>query len=242
MRADNWEFKNRALIFGLIFGISFSMYVLDQQNSAAALSNWLGAARGIDQNLIARSLFVLASCLLVVAALIRTWASAYLNANVVYASEVKTESLVADGPYRHMRNPLYFANVLLAVGLGAMMSRIGFFVAIIAMLIFCYRLIFREEAELLASQGEPYRRYQDAVPRLWPTVRPRTASAGRRANWAEGFKAEFWCWGCAIAVAAFAITLNTPTFFAILGASVVVLWLSTWIIDKKTRGARPADP
>jgi hypothetical protein len=80
------------------------------------------------------------------------------------------------------------------------------------------------------------------VPRLWPAVRARTASAGRRANWAEGFKAEFWCWGCAIAIAAFAITLNTPTFFAILGASVIVLWLSTWVIDKKTRGARPADP
>jgi len=242
MRAINWEFKNRALVFGLIFGFSFSAYFLDRQNSAAALANWLGAARGIDSNFIARSLFVRAACLLVVAALIRTWASSYLHANVVYASEVKTASLVADGPYRHTRNPLYFANALLALGMGAMMSRIGFFVAIAAMLVFCYRLIFREESELLASQGEHYRRYKNAVPRLWPALHPRTASAGREGSWMEGFKAEFWCWGFAAAVAAFAITLNTTAFFVILGASVAVLWLSTLVIDKKTRGPRPADP
>jgi protein-S-isoprenylcysteine O-methyltransferase Ste14 len=242
MRATNWEFKNRAMVFGLIFGFSFSVYFLDQQNSAAALANWLGAARGLDSNLIARCLFVLAACLLVIAALIRTWASSYLNANVVYASEVKTESLVADGPYRHMRNPLYFANVLLALGMGAIMSRIGFFVAVFGMVVFCYRLIFREEAELQASQGEQYKRYQNAVPRLWPALQPRTASAGRQASWSAGFRAEFWCWGCAVAVAAFAITLNTTAFFAILAASVVVLWLSSLVIQKKMRGARPADP
>src|SRR5580698_10374363 len=169
MRATYWEFKNRALVFGLIFGFSYSAYVLDRQNSAAALANWLSAARGIDSDLIARCLFILAACLLVIAALIRTWASSYLNANVVYASEVKTESLVADGPYRHMRNPLYFANMLLALGMGAMMSRLGFFVAVIAMLVFCYRLILCEESDLQASQGEQYRRYRSAVPRLWPS-------------------------------------------------------------------------
>jgi|SRR5580700_2505676 protein-S-isoprenylcysteine O-methyltransferase Ste14 len=242
MRATNWEFKNRAMVFGLIFGISFSAYLLDQQNSVAALANWLGATRGTDANLIARSLFLAAACLLVIAGLVRTWASSYLNAKVVYASEVKTDSLVADGPYRRVRNPLYFGNILLAIGMGAMMSRIGFFVGILAMLVFCYRLIFREESDLLRSQGEQYRRYQQAVPRLWPAWRPRTASAGGLARWMDGFKAEFWCWGFAVSVAAFAITLNLPAFFVILGASVVVLWLSTLVIDKRTRGARPADP
>jgi protein-S-isoprenylcysteine O-methyltransferase Ste14 len=230
------------MVFGLIFGLASSLYFFDARNSVAAVANWLEATRGINANLVARLLLLFAVCVLVIAALVRTWASSYLNAKVVYAPEVKTASLVADGPYRRIRNPLYFANVLLAIGMGAMMSRIGFFVGIIAMLGFCYRLIFREESELLDSQGEQYRRYQQAVPRLWPAWRPRTASAGRQARWVDGFKAEFWCWGFAVAMAAFAITLNIPAFFAILGASVVVLWLSTWVIDKRTRGARPADP
>jgi hypothetical protein len=39
--------------------------------------------------------------------------------------------------------------------MGAMMSRLGVFVAVIAMVVFCYRLILREEAELKASQATP---------------------------------------------------------------------------------------
>ena len=233
MRATNWEFKNRAMLFGLIFGVSFSAYFLDAQNSAAALANWLGTALGIDANLVARLLLALATCLLVAAALMRTWASSYLHANVVYASEVKTASLVAAGPYRRVRNPLYFANVLLAIGMGAMMSRIGFFVAIVAMLVFCYRLIFREEADLQARQGEQYHRYQQAVPRLWPAVQPRAAAGDGHPNWTAGFKSEFWCWGFAASVAAFAITLNNKAFFLILTASVALLWLYSLVLQKK---------
>jgi protein-S-isoprenylcysteine O-methyltransferase Ste14 len=237
MRATNWEFKNRAMIFGLIFGLSFSVYFIDPQNAAAALANWMEATRGIDANLVARLVFVFATCLLVAAAFFRTWASSYLQANVVYAAEVKTASLVADGPYRHVRNPLYFANVLLALGMGVMMSRTGSFVALTAMLVFCYRLIFREESELHATQGEQYDRYRNAVPRLWPSLKPRTASSGKNALPIEGFKAEFWCWGFAASVAAFAITLNTTVFFVVLGASVAVFWLSSSILEK----ARPSD-
>jgi len=234
MRATNWEFKNRALIFGLIFGCSFACYSLDQQNSTAALANWLGAALGSDANLLARLLFAFATVLLVFAALIRTRASSYLHAKVVYAAEVKTASLVADGPYRRVRNPLYFANVLLALGMGAMMSRTGFFAAILAMLVFCYRLILREESELQASQGDQYKRYQIAVPRLWPAARPRIASAGGQAKWADGLKAEFWCWGFAVSVAAFAITLSITTFYVIMAVSLAVFWVSSTLLQKRT--------
>ena len=55
MRATNWEFTNRALVFGLIFGFAFSVYVIDPQNSTAALANWLGARLHIiDADLAAR--------------------------------------------------------------------------------------------------------------------------------------------------------------------------------------------
>jgi protein-S-isoprenylcysteine O-methyltransferase Ste14 len=234
MKATNWEFTNRALVFGLIFGFTFPLYFVDHENSTAALANWLGARLQMDADLLAHFLFACAAFLLVEAALIRTWASAYLQAEVVYAAEVKTESLVADGPYRHVRNPLYFANVLMAVGMGAMMSRTGFFVVVVAMLVFCYRLIFREEAELQASQGQQYERYRKAVPRLWPSLWPRIPSAGRQARWAAGFKAESWYWGFAAAIVVFAITLKIKLFFVILGASVLLLWVSSVLLQKKS--------
>jgi protein-S-isoprenylcysteine O-methyltransferase Ste14 len=233
MRATNWEFKNRAMVFGLIFGCCFGLYSIDHQSGVVALSDVLNARFGMDVDRTARTLFACASGLLVLAAFTRTWASAYLKATTVYASEVKTDSLVADGPYRHVRNPLYFANVLLALGLGAMMSRSGFVVAVAAMLVFCYRLIFREEADLRDTQGEPYRRYESSVPRLWPSLAPRVPASGAPPNWAAGFKAEFWCWGCAAAVIAFAIALNLAAFFVILAISLIVFWFSSSLLARK---------
>ena len=234
MRATNWEFSNRALLFGLIFAFSFPLYFLDHQNSTVGLANWLGSRLQRNADLIARLLFAFAAILLIVAALIRTWSSAYLRSGVVYASEVKTESLVADGPYRQVRNPLYFANVLMVIAVGAMMSRLGFFVALVAMLVFCYRLIGREEAELQASQGEPYKDYRNGVPRLWPALWPRIASAGRQAKWADGFKAESWYWGFAAALVAFVITLKLWLFFVILGASLILFWISSVVLQKNS--------
>ena len=233
MKGTNWEFTNRALVFGLIFAFSFPLYFLDHQNSTVALANWLGSGLHRNADLTARVLFAFAAILLIVAALIRTWSSAYLRADVVYASEVKTESLIADGPYRQVRNPLYFANVLMVIAVGAMMSRVGFFVAVLAMLVFCYRLIVREEAELLASQGEQYKEYRNAVPRLWPALWPRIASGGRQAKWADGFKAQSWYWGFAAALVAFVITLKLWLFFAILGASLIILWVASLGLRKK---------
>jgi protein-S-isoprenylcysteine O-methyltransferase Ste14 len=238
MKASNWEFRNRATVFGLIFGFTFPLYVLDPQNSTVALANWLGAGRQIDTDLVARLLFAFAAFLLVLAALIRTWASSYLQASVVYASEVNSESLVADGPYRRVRNPLYFANVLMIIAMGAMMSRLGFLVAMIAMVVFCYRLILREEAELQASQGQPYHAYCKAVPRLWPSLWPRVASAGRQARWMEGIKAESWYWGFAAALIAYAITLKLTLFFVILVGSLVLFWVSSMALQKKSHSER----
>jgi len=234
MKATNWEFRNRALLFGLIFACSFPLYFLDHQNSTDALASSLGFRLQKDPEPVARLLFAFAASLVIVAALVRTWASSYLRASVVYAAEVKTESLVADGPYRQVRNPLYFANVLMVIGIGGMMSRLGFLVAVVAMLAFCYRLILREEAELLADQGAQYECYLKAVPRLWPALLPRIASAGRKARWADGFKAESWYWGFAAALVAFAITLRLMLFFAILAASLVLFWVSSVVLQKKS--------
>ena len=224
MRASDWEFKNRALIFGLIFGCAFACYGFGGQNSTAAVADWLAPKMGRDATLLARLLFGAAALMVTAGALVRSWASAYLESSVVYAAEVKSDALVADGPYRHVRNPLYFANLLLAIGLGAMMSRSGFFVAVAVMLWFCYRLILREERDLEASQGARYDRYRREVPRLWFSPAPRTQPAGRRADWAAGFRAEIWCWGFALGVAVFAVTLRITAFLVIVAASIFALF------------------
>jgi protein-S-isoprenylcysteine O-methyltransferase Ste14 len=235
MKASNWEFTNRAMVFGLIFGCTFPLYFLDQQNSSAAVANWLAARTSWNVDILARCLFAAAALLMAIAAFIRTWASAYLHASVVYASEVKSASLVADGPYRRVRNPLYFGNVLMSIAMGALMSRLGCVLAVTGTLVFCYRLILREESDLQANQGDSYRAYCKAVPRLWPSPRPRIPSAGKQAQWADGFKAELWYWGFAAALTAFAVTLQLKLFFAIFAASLILFWVSSAVLKKKTQ-------
>jgi protein-S-isoprenylcysteine O-methyltransferase Ste14 len=234
MKATDWEFTNRALLFGLIFGVSFLLASFDRQNSTAALAGWLGSKLQMDSDRIARLLFALAALLLIAAAFLRTWASSYLHAGVVYAGEIRTDSLVADGPYRLVRNPLYFANVLMVIAMGALMSRIGFVFAVVAVLLFCYRLIFREEAEFKARQGEQYDKYFKTVPRLWPSLWPRIPSGAGQAKWNEGFKAESWYWGFAAALVCFAVTLKISFFFVILAASLALFWLSSMMLKEKS--------
>ncbi len=229
MKATDWEFRNRALIFGLVFGLTFPLYALDHRNAAVAFVHSINAALRVDTHLLPRLVFAIATALLAVAALLRTWASAYLHAGIVYAANLKTGLLVADGPYRRVRNPLYLANVVMAVGMGAMMSRAGFLAAVVAMLVFCYRLILREEAELRASQGEPYEAYRRSVPRLWFSPWPRIAPAGRHPRWADGFRAEAWYWGFPAAVLAFTITMSIPIFYAVLAAGLLWFWGSSLV-------------
>jgi protein-S-isoprenylcysteine O-methyltransferase Ste14 len=229
VKATGWEFRNRALVFGFIFGLTFPLYALDRHNAAVALANWIGPALRVSTHLVSRILVFMGAALLVAAAFLRTWASSYLRAEVVYATGVRTESLVADGPYRRVRNPLYLGNVMIAAGLGVMMNRIGSPVAVLATVVFCYRLILREEAGLSVVQGKPYQVYRHAVPRLWPSPWTRVPSAGGIPKWAEGFKAESWCWGFAAAVLAFAAMSSLAAFYAILAVSVVWLWASSAI-------------
>ncbi len=49
---------------------------------------------------------------------------------------------------------------------------------IIGITVFCYRLIGREEAALEAEQGDRYRAFMRAVPRLWPSLPARIPVSG----------------------------------------------------------------
>jgi len=91
--------------------------------------------------------------------LIRAWGAAYLRAEVVQDSRVRSERLVADGPFRYSRNPLYLGLLIGVFGAGPLFSRTGWVVQMSLALVFCYRLIRREEAELYLVQGDKFVTY-----------------------------------------------------------------------------------
>ena len=239
--ASNFEFKYRFWIFGALFWIAFSSYSLDRQNSGAALVEWIAHLRGVPA---ARwqyhAIFAIAALFCVANAAVRTWGTAYLHAEVMVDKRLRTSRLVADGPYRYLRNPLYFGNILLAIGFGLMTSRIGFVILVGGMIVFSYRLILREEGGILASQGASYRAYCAAVPRLLPALRPKLPSGGATPNWKDGFLGEAFMWVLAASVAAFALTLNLTVFYVVL-VSAFVVYAACYAVIRKRAPTRTAD-
>ena len=139
-----------------------------------------------------RLVFLLGVLLAVLAAAIRTWATAYIRPEVMVDGDLHTHTVVAEGPYRFVRNPLYLGTNLLALGYSVMASRLGAVLLVAGVFLFNYRIILREERELTLAQGENYERFRRAVPRLWPSLRPQVVASQRKPDWGAGLLGEMF--------------------------------------------------
>ena len=159
------------------------------------------------------------------AALLRTWSSAYLGANTVKAHTFQGHGVVAAGPYRFVRNPLYIGIVIHVLALALLMPPSGAVFTIVATVLFEIRLILGEEAFLTAKLGELYLAYCARVPRLLPSLTPRVAASQTRAAWGMALLGESYMWGVAIAFIAVGYRYNafliTQGVIVALGVSLV---------------------
>ncbi|HEY7982297.1 MAG TPA: methyltransferase [Candidatus Eremiobacteraceae bacterium] len=151
--------------------------------------------------------------------LLRIWAVGY--SGVTTRAEIVTApTLVTGGPYGVMRNPLYVANAIVAIGFWIAFSggisvleaaMLG--VVVLALVAGVYAIIIPlEEAYLAGLFGQDYQRYQETVPRLLPfgsTLPP----AERKGVWRADVIAK--------------AEIITLTFFVLM-VVVVVLKLGPW--------------
>lgn len=222
MPKESVMFKLRGLWIGLVFWVGFWLYFADRRNAIDGASRFAEHKWHAGKATTAALMAVMGICV-TLAPVVRTWASAYLSASVVHDARLHSERLVADGPYRYTRNPLYLGTLLLAFAFGLMASRTGFVVIVAGISLITWLLVRTEEAGLLASQGERFQKYMAAVPRLWPSLRPQVARGGARPDWANGFRGELYMWLFAAGTDAFAITHKLLLFYAGLITGVVVL-------------------
>lgn len=240
-RAGEQEFRHRYAIISAVYWASFAAYWIDHQNAAVALARQL--AHSLHRSMSAtdiRIVFGVGAVIALAAAAIRTWGTSYLSAEVMTDERLHTSALVADGPFRFVRNPLYLGNILLALGFATLTSRLGAVIMIAGNWLVVRRLIGREERELLAAQGESYAAYLRAVPRLWPSLTPRLPAAGNSMALGAGILGELFNWCLALNVVVMAITLAPRIFFVTLGFSFAIEILRWVLIKRRSRSAGAA--
>ena len=144
---------------------------------------------------------VCGSLIAAIGAVLRIWGAAWLGHGVVLNGQMKASALMADGPYRYVRNPLYLGLVCMLAVLALLMPASGALIVSIAAPAFLFSLILGEESFLAASIGEPYRAYLRSVPRLVPRLRTTLTPTGNKPNWIQAILSELNPIGVFIAIA-----------------------------------------
>ena len=209
--ASKFEFEKRFWIISAIFLVGFLFSAVDGTSFIVALRHLMAPSitpGSSDARVFARIVITTGASFVFLSAALRTWGAAYLRTEVVHDTAQHSEALVADGPFRYTRNPLYLANLPMAAGIGVLASRAGFVFLVLVNWIFVYRLIFREEESLLKIQGQSYRTYCRTVPRFWPALRPRVPSGNLQPDWGQAFAGESFVWLFGIAELLIAVALN----------------------------------
>jgi protein-S-isoprenylcysteine O-methyltransferase Ste14 len=123
-------------------------------------------------------------------AALRVWGAAYLGPATVISLEMKAGGVMADGPYRYVRNPLYLGLWCMVAAMALIMPPTGALFTIVLLTFFLLRLILGEEAFLAATLGEPFRAYLQSVPRIIPRLRRTVAHGTTKPYWMRAVLAE----------------------------------------------------
>lgn len=101
------------------------------------------------------------------------WVLSNLAENVSETVLTKRQHrLVTTGPYRWVRHPLYTVGIALFVSIGLMAA--NWFIllwAAVALIAIRVAVIPREEAHLVQTFGDDYRRYRRRTGAMWPPLR-----------------------------------------------------------------------
>jgi Phospholipid methyltransferase len=131
--------------------------------------------------------------------------------------------VLAAGPYRYLRNPLYLGSYFTQLAVAILMPPTGSIFFVIACFVQIIRLILGEEAHLSAKQGAPYLEYKARVPRLLPALTPRVPASTAVPDWGIAVVSEIFYEACTVSFLALAWRYNA---FLLMQAVVVCFGLS----------------
>lgn len=214
MRASSIEFRLRLAIITALIAVGFwspwiEAWGVGERRSVLA---WLAlelTRLGVAEFRVCVAMAIVAGTLVAALALVlRVWGTAYLGASTVNHLQMKAGSVMAEGPYRFVRNPLYLGTWMMAAAMAFAMPPTGALLTLALLAVFLLRLILCEEAFLLARLGEPYAMYLKSVPRLFPRLRNTVADGGTRPRWGRAVLAEVNAIAVLVALGGFSWSYN----------------------------------
>jgi protein-S-isoprenylcysteine O-methyltransferase Ste14 len=232
MGASAIEFRLRMVINAAIIILGFWSPWIEAWHIGRRMSllEWLAleiSRTGLVSFAVATPLLLIVAALIAAkAVLFRVWGTAYLGAGTVNSGNMVAGKVMADGPYRYLRNPLYIGLWCMVIALAFLMPVSGALFVIVLITVFAVRLTLGEEAFLTAQLGEPYLAYLRAVPRFFPRLRSALPASGAKPHWLRASLAELTPIGVFIAIVIYARNYDAEFAGRIIliffGASLVV--------------------
>lgn len=172
-------------------------------------------------------------------AVLRVWGAAYLGFEVVHHGDMQAGAVMAAGPYRYVRNPLYLGGWFMMAAISLLMPPTGALFTMILVTVFYLRLILGEEAFLAVKLGDPYREYLRAVPRLLPRFRSGLPRASAQPHWLIALLTELNPIGIFVALACLSWTYNN---LLMIKAILISFGISLVVRALMPRGRAHPDP
>jgi protein-S-isoprenylcysteine O-methyltransferase Ste14 len=215
-------FRFRVVIFTALYFLGFyapwSRYV----NAGPVSTTWITLSAGlartqwVDYAQATITVTLLAVCLGLAGAVLRLWATAYIGAGVMNDKSLRADHIVASGPYRYLRNPLYLGNLLTTMSVSILMPPSGAIVFIAGVTLLTIALVAAEGPHLAQQLGTAYATYRKQIPAFIPAISPHVAAADVRPRWAQALAAESFHVGFALCLLIFAWQYNVDTLIRCL--------------------------
>jgi protein-S-isoprenylcysteine O-methyltransferase Ste14 len=195
MKATQFEFRYRLWIGFLIYVLGFwAPWLRFGKAAGPVVTTWLELSGELGRVLPLQtaSLVITAAAivLLAAAAILRVSGTAYLGASIVKSAAMHADTVMAAGPFRYLRNPLYLGSFLNELAVSILMPPSGAIFFVVVAFLQILRLVLGEEAYLAAQQGEPYLAYKTRVPRFLPSLTPRVPASHIVPQWINAIIAE----------------------------------------------------
>jgi protein-S-isoprenylcysteine O-methyltransferase Ste14 len=232
MKASAIEFRLRMWIQVVIIVLGFWAPWIGTLDLSRRISTLAWLALGISRSglvgfSVATPIVIVCGALAALTgAVLRVWGVAYLGYGVVHHGDMQGCGVMAAGPYRYVRNPLYLGGWFMLLAMCLLMAPSGALFTLVLVTIHFLRLILGEEAFLTAKLGEPYREYLRAVPRLVPRFRSSLPAAAAHPHWLIALGTELNPIGIFVTMAVLSWTydnlLMIKTIVIVFGVSLIV--------------------